>query len=149
MIKIVHTNSENPDFRLLTSLLDEDLSSINGPAQKYYDNFNVIESLNTVVLAYIDKTPVGCGCFKHYNDNSAEIKRMFVHPEFRGKGISKLILNELEAWMIKFGLKSAILETGINQTEAISLYKKSGYKKIENFGQYEGLELSVCFQKYL
>ena len=74
---------------------------------------------------------------------------MFVHLDYRGKGISKTVLNELEKWAQDNGFKKAILETGTKQFEAIGLYQKSGYKKIDNYGQYAGIETSVCMLKEL
>jgi len=72
---------------------------------------------------------------------------MFVKPEDRGKGIASKILEELESWAKEQNFKSCILETGKKYPEAIALYKKNGYTVIANYGQYEGIEDSVCFRK--
>jgi len=77
----------------------------------------------------------------------AEIKRMFVRPERRGRGIARSILSELETWAGELGFLECILETGLKQPEAIELYRKSGYETIPNYGQYEGVENSVCMRK--
>ena len=90
---------------------------------------------------------LGCGAFKEYQPKVAEIKRMFVLPEARGKGIAVAILNELEAWAAAAGYESTILETSVKLKSAIALYKKSGYQTIENYGQYIGVESSVCMKK--
>lgn len=92
---------------------------------------------------------VGCGAFKEFNDETVEIKRMFVPDEQRGKGIASKVLKELEAWALELGYTTCILETGKRQPEAIALYKKNGYELIPNYGQYAGVENSVCFQKVL
>jgi GNAT superfamily N-acetyltransferase len=100
-------------------------------------------------VVYDSEKPVGCGCFKIFNKNSVEIKRMFVTKDYRGKGISKIILNELEKWAFEIGFESAVLETGHNQFEAVGLYSRLGYSKIENFGQYALMPNSICFKKIL
>lgn len=149
MINIKRTTSENNNFRDLIVLLDGDLNSRYGKAQSKYDAYNKIETNNTVVVAYDDNTPVGCGCYKPYDDESVEIKRMFVKPENRGKGISKMILKELENWALENGFKKAVLETGSKQYEAICLYKGFGYLQIGNYGQYIDMPNSVCMSKNL
>jgi putative acetyltransferase len=149
MIQIVRANSSNPLFCSLTALLDEELNSRYGELQKSYDKHNIIEHNNTVVIALDYEQPVGCGCFKPYSENMVEIKRMFVHKEYRGKGISKLVLKALENWAVEHGFVSAVLETGIGQHEAIGLYTSYGYNKIENYGQYAGNMNSVCMMKKL
>ena len=149
MILIKRCNSKNPDFRSLIYGLDLELNSRYGQLQAEYNKYNKIESINTVVVAYIEGTPVGCGCYKKYDATTVEIKRMFVNKAFRGQGISKMILRELEAWAKEDNYESAILETGVKQTEAIGLYQKSGYNGIENYGQYIGNTNSVCMQKKL
>ena len=149
MIELLRTSSSNPDFNSLIKELDKGLKDNYGSLQTEYDKYNKIESLNTVVVAYENKEAVGCGCFKQYNSDSVEIKRMFVKPEHRGKGISKKILTELEKWAFETGYSSAVLETGTKQIEAIGLYSKSGYQRIENYGQYQNMSASICFKKDL
>jgi len=149
MIKLLRCNSENRDFRNLVILLDEDLNSRYGNLQAQYEKFNRIESIDTVVVAYLDEIPVGCGCFKKFDTSSVEIKRMFVKEGNRGKGIAKMILTELENWAVENGNKTSFLETGIKQYEAISFYTNFGYKLIENFGQYIGNTNSICMTKIL
>lgn len=74
---------------------------------------------------------------------------MYVQPEHRGAGIAKRILAELEAWAFELGFFKAILETGKGQPEALGLYEKCGYNRIENYDQYAGMKNSVCFNKEL
>ncbi len=149
MLKITRTDSENEDFQALVRLLDADLAIRDGDMHGYYAQFNKIDALKTVVVAHQDESAVGCGAFKKFTDESVEIKRMFVRPENRGQGIAVEILKELENWAAEIGFKSAVLETGKKQPEAIRLYAKSGYELIPNYGQYEGLENSVCMKKSL
>ncbi|UPT72226.1 MAG: GNAT family N-acetyltransferase [Flavobacterium sp. JAD_PAG50586_2] len=98
-------------------------------------------------MYYENGIGLGCGAFKEYQPKMAEIKRMFVMPEARGKGIAVAILNELEAWAAVSGYESTLLETSVKLESAIALYKKSGYQTIENYGQYVGVESSVCMRK--
>lgn len=72
---------------------------------------------------------------------------MFVKPECRGQGIAQAVLAELESWAGELGFKECVLETGKKQPEAIRLYQKSGYELIPNYGQYAGIENSVCMKK--
>ena len=149
MLKIIRTDSENTDFQALVKLLDADLAIRDGDLHGYYAQFNKIDSLKNAVVAYADDSAVGCGAFKKFDDESVEIKRMFVCPENRGQGIAVEILKELENWAKESDFKAAVLETGKKQPEAIRLYEKSGYELIPNYGQYEGLENSVCMKKSL
>jgi GNAT superfamily N-acetyltransferase len=149
MFSIIRTSSENKDFRELIIQLDNDLNARYGKEQSEYDKHNVIELIDTVVVAYDGNQPVGCGCFKQYGNETIEIKRMFVKNEMRGKGISKMILKELEYWAEEKGYLYSILETGIGQPEAIGLYEKFNYKRIDNYGQYANMPNSVCMKKTL
>jgi GNAT superfamily N-acetyltransferase len=149
MIEIQRCTSENKDFRNLVLLLDSDLNSRYGLLQAQYEAYNKIESNNTVIVAYDEGKPVGCGCYKQYDGDSVEIKRMFTIPESRGKGIAKRILTELEKWAAENGFKNAVLETGSKQHEAINFYSKFGYTRIENYGQYAGNTNSICMRKEL
>ncbi|MGZ5197909.1 MAG: GNAT family N-acetyltransferase, partial [Kaistella sp.] len=114
----------------------------------FYDQFNKIDMLQQCVVLYEGENAVGCGAIKPYDKISAEVKRMFVIPDFRGKGYASKLLTELEQWAKELGYESVILETGIKQLEAIKLYEKT-YERMENYGQYRGVESSVCFKKVL
>jgi putative acetyltransferase len=149
MLTIERTNSENQNFRTLVELLDKELWSRYPSSQATYDQFNKIENNNTVVVIYDSDMPIACGCFKKIDDITAEIKRMFVMQSHRGKGISKLIMNELEQWAQQLGFKRLILETAEKQPEAIGLYYKCGFKKIENYGPYVAFSQSLCMEKLI
>jgi putative acetyltransferase len=147
MLNLIRVTSDNEDFQHLVGLLDQQLNERNGALQLNYHKFNVIAAIDTVVVAKIDGQPVGCGCFKQFDKDAVEIKRMFVKPEHRGTGIATRILSELESWAAGLGFSRSVLETGKKQLEAINLYKKRGYAQIENYGQYAGMENSVCFAR--
>lgn len=149
MLTLVRTNSEHPDFINLVKQLDHYLKVIDGDEHDFYHQFNNIDVLKNTVVAYLNNTPVGCGAYKAFDSNSAEIKRMFTIPETRSKGVASAILKELENWAKENYFKSTILETGLRQVEAVNFYKKNNYNIIPNFGQYAGVENSVCFLKEL
>lgn len=145
MLTFKRTTSENPDFRYLITLLDADIHSKNYAQQGTFDKMNVVENNQTVIVVYDENKAVACGCFKRYDEKTIEIKRMFVSPEYRGKRIAGMILNELEAWAKEFGFSRSILETGAKQSQAIIMYQKEGFERIPNFGVYENVAESFCF----
>lgn len=147
-MKLLRTNSENQDFIQLVKMLDEYLAYVDGDDHAFYDQFNKIDALQHCIVIFEDENPVGCGAIKPYDKTSAELKRMFVIPEFRGKGYASKIVSELERWAKELGYEKVILETGINQLDAIRLYEKT-YERMENYGQYKGVENSLCFIKEL
>ena len=147
MIKIIRTNSDNHDFTELVKLLDSDLEIRDGEDHSFYAQFNKIDKIKNVVIAYENEKPMGCGALKEFNANTMEIKRMYVSPGSRKKGIATRILSALEDWASELSYSYCILETGKRQPEAIGLYKKNGYKLIPNYGQYSGVNNSLCFKK--
>jgi putative acetyltransferase len=148
-IQLKRTQSTDPDFKLLVKELDAGLRTTNGNIMDVYDQHNIIESIDTVVIAYLDEQPVACGCFKPFDSEAVEIKRMFVRPETRGRGISALVLQELETWAKSLGFSATVLETGSRQVEAQNLYKKTGYVPILKYGPYVNLPDSFCYRKDL
>ncbi len=149
MIKILRTDSSNQDFIELVKLLDKELQIRDGGDHTFYAQYNMIDKLKNVVLAYYNDAAVGCGAIKEYEISTIEIKRMFVKDEYRSKGIATKVLIELELWAGELGYNKCILETGFKQPEAIRLYTKNNYKVIPNYGQYAGVVNSVCMEKVL
>ena len=148
-MKIIRTDSNHPDFINLVRSLDAYLARIDGEEHDYYHQFNKIDLLKNVVVIYDQDLAVGCGAIKAVDDDSMEVKRMFTLPESRGKGIASTVLSELEEWAKELGYKYCVLETGKRMPDAIGLYQKAGYRITENYGQYIGVENSVCFEKEL
>jgi len=146
---IKRTNSNDSDFAGLVNELNKYLTNIFGVKQQYYSRLNVINNSSTVVVAYVNDEAAGCGCLREFDAETIEVKRMFVPELYRGKGIGSRILVELEKWARELGYKYAILETGTVLKDAIALYKKSGYQITENWGDYIGIETSVCMKKSL
>jgi len=149
MIRIVRTDSTDSDFIRLVRALDAELAERDGAEHAFYNQFNKIDSIRYVILVYEDGLPVACGGIKEFDTGILEIKRMFTIPEKRGRGFAGRVLAELEKWAIELSIKKCVLETGKRQPEAIRLYQKSGYRPIPNFGQYAGVENSLCFEKEL
>jgi GNAT superfamily N-acetyltransferase len=150
MLLLKRTNCDNKDFHYLVDKLNKYLHVQYGVLQDFYSQFNNIENIQNVVVAYIDKEPVGCGCFKKFDLSSVEIKRMFVQEDHRGKGVGTAVLNELADWAAELGNKSLVLEMGNRQPEAAVLYKKYGFTITPNYGQYIGMEeTSICMKKEL
>ncbi|UWX59225.1 GNAT family N-acetyltransferase [Chryseobacterium oranimense] len=143
------TDSSNTDFQDLVKLLDADLAVRDGKDHEFYHQFNSIDALKNCVVAYSEDKAVGCGAFKPFSEDTVEIKRMYTNEEMRGKGFASKILNELEIWAKEEGFSKCVLETGVMQPEAIGLYEKNGYYRIPNYGQYIGIDNSVCFEKLL
>lgn len=146
---IIRTDSDHPDFRSLVKLLDQDLAIRDGEEHAFYAQYNKVDKIRHALVGYLDNQPVACGAIRAFNDESVEVKRMFVLPEYRGKSLAGEILTELEVWAAALGFQRCILETGKKQPEAIRLYEKSGYSVMPNFGPYAGVENSVCMEKIL
>ena len=146
-MKLLRTDSKNTDFINLVSHLDADLAIKDGDDHAFYHQFNSIDTIKYAVVAYKNDQPVGCGAIKEFSNEAVEVKRMFVFPEYRGSGIASKILAELEEWARMLGYTSCVLETGQKQVEALALYQKRGYKRVPNYGQYAGVENSLCFEK--
>ncbi|MEA5126647.1 MAG: GNAT family N-acetyltransferase [Proteiniphilum sp.] len=148
-IKVERTNSENKDFRKLVLELENHLIRADEIAHSQCKQYNKLESIQHVIVTYNDKIAIGCGALRKYDQDTVEIKRMFVSENVREKGIGTKILTELEIWAKELGFKKSILETGLMLPEAVRLYKKNGYIQIPNYGQYKGMEKSICFAKDL
>lgn len=146
-MELIRTDADNPDFLRLVRSLDIELQLRDGAEHEFFAQFNGLDGVNHAVVAYQNGVAVGCGAIKPYDDQTMEIKRMYVSPEVRGKGVGSLILQALEKWAHELHFKKCILETGLKMPEAISLYTKNHYEIIPNFGQYAGVENSVCFLK--
>ena len=149
MITTTRTSSDNKDFQKLVAALDADLRIRDGKEHGFYAQYNKIDAIKYVIVVYENNDIAGCGAIKEYDSDTMEVKRMYVPPEKRNKGIASVVLKELEQWTAELNYKKCLLETGKKQPEAIALYKKNGYKIVPNFGQYENVTNSVCFEKVL
>ena len=147
MLQLKRVTSQNKDFQQLVKDLDAFLAVTDGDEHDFYNQFNKIEGLKHVIVAYLNDVAVGCGALRPFDKETMEVKRMFTLVDYRGKGVASQILTELESWSQELDYKKCVLETGILQTEAIALYEKNSYKLIPCYGQYLNVENSKCFGK--
>lgn len=148
-IYMQRTDSDDPDFQAMVRRLDAELAERDGAEHSFYSQFNKIDKIRHAVVCYEDGTAVGCGAIKAFSEEAMEVKRMYVSTNGRKKGIATRVLTELEDWAREMGYLHCVLETGKRQPEAIALYEKNGYIRTPNYGQYVGIENSVCFRKIL
>lgn len=148
-MKVIQTDSTNPDFISLVAELDQDLAIRDGEDNAFYAQFNKIDAIKNAMVLYAEEEAVACGAFKKFDDTRVEIKRMYVKPAHRGNKYGAKLLLALEQWAAELGYKYTVLETGKKQPEAIRLYTNYGYKITANYGQYVDIENSVCFEKSL
>ena len=149
METIQRSDSSDETFIKLVAMLDKELAEIDGEDHSFYNQYNGLDAIKHAVVFYQDQTAVACGAIKQYGNDAMEVKRMYTIPKFRGLGLASKTLIELESWAHELGFAKCILETGKRQQDAIALYKKNKYIVIENYGQYSGVENSVCFEKVL
>ena len=149
MLSITRCTGKDEPFRALIDALDEELNERYGAQMDFFGQYNHSSDVSTALVAWIDGERAGCGCFKPYSDNTVEMKRIFVPKRFRGRGVARAVMAELEAWARELGYAVAILETGILQPEAIRLYEAAGYERIPNYPPYENVAESVSCRKML
>ncbi|MFT6337845.1 MAG: putative acetyltransferase [Saprospiraceae bacterium] len=149
ILKVERTDAKNPIFKKLVNDLDRDLKVTDGDDHAFYDQYNQLDDIKYALILFHNEEPIGCGAIKQYDAQSYELKRMYVAESQRGNGYAGAMLQNLESWVENLGVKKCILETGVRQTAAIRLYEKSGYTRIDNYGQYFGIADSVCFEKNL
>ena len=147
-MKILQSTTADPLFLQLEKLLDDELHMEFPGEMGPYAPHNKFKTPIKAILFFKNDTPIACGAFKELEDH-IEVKRMFVRPDYRGKGISRRILSELENWGRSLGYTYAILETGKRLSKAVNLYQSSGYETIPNYGPYTHLESSICMKKVL
>ena len=142
----------SPSARSLIGALNAELAAQypeEGANHFRLDAHEVVEGRGAFFVAYADGQPVACGAIRRANAGTAEIKRMYVAPAARGKGIGRMMLDTLEAEGRRLGVTRIVLETGERQLEALALYERAGFTRIALFGEYIGSPLSVCMAKDL
>jgi putative acetyltransferase len=136
--------------RDLIQRLDELLAGLYPAESNHLLSVDALRQSDVSFLtASVDGEVAGCGAFVNQGGEYAEIKRMFVLPEFRGLKLGRRILEELENLARASGLELARLETGIHQSEALLLYEKAGYRRRGPFGNYSEDPLSIFMEKKL
>lgn len=151
MIRFEYTDGYNKDFVALCHELDECLNDLVGGEENRaeYIQYNKLNDIHDVVIAYDNDIPIGSASFKNYDYETAEVKRVFVKKEYRGQGISNQLMKILEQKAQEKGFRYFILESGKPLVAAMALYRKIGYKIIPNYGQYVDMEKSICMKKEL
>lgn len=149
-INIVEVKVEDRDFIFLCTFLDYDLShqaeSESTEERNLYSSYNIPYENQKVYIAYDADFPVGCASFKKYEENSAEIKRVFVRKEYRSKQIAYRLMDRIKAEAKNQGIQKLLLETDTNFEQAIKFYEKYGFIRVEQFPPYVGMESSVCME---
>lgn len=142
---------DGPESRRLLLDLDEYLNSLYRPEENFLDlpAEDVVGGRGTFVVAREDGVAVGCGAIRRISSTTGEVKRMFVAPPARGRGVGGRILAALEAWAASAGMTRLMLEAGDRQSAAIRFYERTGFVAIPCFGEYADAALSRCFEKVL
>ncbi len=148
---------DHPDAqKLIAEVQQEYVRRYGGPDDTPIDPREFAPPLGTFVVGYLDGDAIGCGGWRPHDgdepdfaDGDAEIKRMYVVPSARGRGLSRAVLAELELRAVAADRRRLVLETGTRQPEAICLYSTSGYTEIAKFGEHRCSPRSRCFGKIL
>jgi putative acetyltransferase len=141
---------DSPDAAALVAALDAHLSERYSPAQRFGPNLrreHTESGQGTFLVARVEGRPVGCGAIRLLGGGDAEVKRMWVDPALRGQGVAKAVLKRLQDVAMELGATRLVLETGIYQTEAIGLYRSSGFEIVECWGEYATSSTSLCMAK--
>lgn len=148
-LEFLYTDGENADFALLCKKLDNALDELVGAKfqRQQYDQYNQRDTIHDVIVVYQNRQPVACGSYKMYDDEHAELKRIYTDDSVRGMGVGMDLVRRLEADAKMKGYSYCILETGEPMKAAIQMYQKLGYKVIENYGQYVDMPDSICMQR--
>jgi putative acetyltransferase len=145
---IVLERPDTADAMMLITELEDHLAPMYPVESRH--GFSVEKLLREQVAFFVmrqDGTPAGCGGVKLFGADYGEVKRMYVRPQFRGLGLSKVVLNCLADYALHQGVSLLRLETGIYQVEAIRLYERWGFKQIPPFGNYKEDPLSLFYEK--
>ena len=146
MVIIKTVNSENTDFIELCKLLEEEHVRIIKEQRSQSGNcLKDLEKFKTVFIAYVDNKAVGCLAMKNIINDTIEVGRLYVLSEYRNLGIASNLFKNVEEYAKKLGAKRIILDTYNRFQAAVSLYKKLGFYKIDNYK--ENSPFSVCMEK--
>jgi putative acetyltransferase len=138
---------DSPDARVLIDELTAYLTPLSPPESQHgYDIKKLIERKVDFFVVRVENVPAACGGIEFFGDEYAEVKRMYVRPQFRGRGLGKLILDNLVAYAKERGMPLLRLETGTYMTPAVRLYESYGFYRIKHFGEYWDDPLSTFFE---
>ena len=148
-IRVGPEDARSGDAAQLINDLCAELSARYGRPPSPFLPEEAMTSRTAFVVARWNGSPVGCGALRRIDDQTVEVKRMYVAAAMRRRGIALLILAELEARAAVFGYERVILETGTFQPEALALYPAAGYRRTAAYGRYVGNSEAHCFEKHL
>ncbi len=145
------TNGANADFIENCRLLDMDLDRRVGKKIKRdkYRKYNQLDEIREAIVVYEDNKAIGGGAIRRYDDENVELKRVFVHTEYQGRGIGSRLVSSLIEWAMELGYRRMILETGELLAESCAVYRKLGFEVIPNYGPYVDMPESLCMAKDL
>lgn len=145
------TNGANADFIENCRLLDMDLDRRVGKKIKRdkYRKYNQLDEIREAIVVFEDNKAIGGGAIRRYDDENVELKRVFVHTEYQGRGIGSRLVSSLIEWAMELGYRRMILETGELLAESCAVYRKLGFEVIPNYGPYVDMPESLCMAKDL
>ena len=146
-MEVIITDERDERFIELSDKLNQEYYDIHGEMVLKYNDYNELNVPHLVLLVLNWDKLIACVAYRKFNDNSIEIKRLFVSKRHRKKGIAHKIVKQIEKIAIDYGFKYSYIVTGINNTAAINLYVKMDYKVIDNFGMFEDDEDCLCMKK--
>ena len=150
-LRFVWTHGNDEVFRSFYEVTEAYYSRIAGGEQnrKGFIPHNLSSSVDEVLLVYDGETPAACSGIKRYSETEAEIKRVWVEPAYRREHIAARMMAMLEERAKALGYRRTILQTREIMKEAVGLYTRSGYHRIDNYPPYDRLEGAICFTKEL
>lgn len=150
-MNFIRTSGKNIDFIENCKLLDMDLDRRVGREiqRDKYNKYNQLDEIQEVIVVYEGEKPIGGGAIRKYNDTDVELKRIFVHAEYQGRGVGTKLVSLLLEWAKEIGYNRVILETGELLAESCAVYKKLGFVVIPNYGPYVNMPESLCMEKRL
>ena len=143
---------DSPDAQRLIAALDAGLAELYPPEQRFGPNLkaqHLEDGRGTFLVARDAGRAVGCGAIRLLDATTAEVKRMYVEPDQRGKGVGRTVLGRLEAAAQQLGARRLVLETGSYSTDALGLYRGAGFTQIDCWGEYATSPTSICLEKKL
>lgn len=153
-LRFVRVGYGDPDaLRLVADVQAEYVERYGSPDDSPLDPLMFDPPSGSFFVGHLDDVPVATGAWRRSDVpalgsvRTAEIKRMYVAPSARGRGVARLVLRHLETSAAAAGYEALVLETGLRQPEAIALYETSGYVRVPGFGHYRDSPLSRCFAR--
>jgi GNAT superfamily N-acetyltransferase len=143
---------DSRDAKRLIAALDAGLAQLYPPEQRFGPNLkaaHLTDGRGTFLVARDGDRAVGCGAIRMNDGKTAEVKRMYVEPDQRGKGIGRAVLARLDAAARQMGAGRLVLETGVHSPEALALYRGAGFRQIDCWGEYASSPTSICMEKIL